>query len=169
MKTIKATQGYEALVDDEDFELVSKYKWYPGFSGKNVYLQTFMWEPTGIRGVPGRNRSVMLHRLIVGAQKGQVVDHVNHNTLDNRKDNLRVCSQRKNNANRVKNFKKTSSIYKGVGWHKATSRWRAYINLESKKHKSLGYFQTEREAAMAYNKVAAEVFGQFALLNDVRE
>ena len=94
MKKIKLTQGKFALVDDEDFERVSQYKWTAEKCSKseNYYA---------------RNRTInaKMHRLIMGVCKSKlVVDHVNHRTLDNRKENLRVCTQKQNLRNRKNKF-----------------------------------------------------------------
>ncbi|MBG9769668.1 hypothetical protein ABD75_11005 [Bacillus vallismortis] len=93
----------------------------------------------------------------------QVVDHRNHDTLDNRRANLRLCSIGENNRNR-KYSKHNTSEYKGVGWHKTNGRYRARIKFNGKSI-HLGYFKTEIEAAEAYNKAAIKFHGEFAEIN----
>jgi hypothetical protein len=96
------------------------------------------------------------------------VDHWNHDGLDNRRENLRVCTKAQNNHNcrkhRWHNGEYTSSKYKGVCWNKTEKKWMAYIH-----RKTLGYFRTEEEAALAYNAAATRDFGEFAVLNDIPE
>lgn len=89
---IPLTQGQFAIIDDEDYEKVKPHKWRANYCKgiSNYYVQNCGW------GVP----TIMMHRLIMNAPKGLVVDHINHNTLDNRKSNLRVCTQSENLRNR---------------------------------------------------------------------
>ena len=90
-------------------------------------------------------KTVYLHRFIMGTPKGMVTDHINGNTLDNRRKNLRVCTKSENNRNRAGD-RNTSSKYKGVSFHKRSRLWHAYINLNGKR-KSLGTHKTEKKAA----------------------
>jgi len=106
---------------------------------------------------------IRMHRLILKAQKGQQVDHINGNGLDNRKDNLRFCTSSQNYQNSRKR-KNCSSKYKGVWWHKQSKKWQTGIVLNYKNY-HLGYFTNEIEAAKAYDLTAAEFFGEFARLN----
>ena len=92
------------------------------------------------------------------------VDHIDGNRLNNHKNNLRFASHTENSRNRKKTNKPTSSIYKGVSFHKPLQKWVAHIRPASKTQ-HLGYFANEREAAMAYNKAALEHFGNFAKIN----
>lgn len=105
-----------------------------------------------------------MHNLVMGSKEGLIVDHVNGNGCDNRKENLRFCTESDNCKNRHNTWGK--SIYKGVSWEKRYHTWisRIYVN-----HKSiyLGSFKDEIDAAKVYNKAAAEYFGEFARLNEV--
>lgn len=150
MATIRLSRGEIALVDDDDLPLTLGRSWYAvnGASG-NVYVQA--------RHGSGH---IFLHTLITGIK---YVDHKNNNGLDNRRSNLRPANHSKNGMNRAK-IKNTSSQYKGVGWHKATGCWRAYIKINGKV-KSLGYYKDEVKAAKAYDEAATKLFGEFALLN----
>lgn len=106
-----------------------------------------------------------MHRLIMNAQNGQMIDHINGNVLDNRKENLRLCNK-STNAMNCKVHKHNTSGYKGVAWHKQMKKWRAYIVINDKQ-KSLGLYKTKEEAAKAYNKAALELFGEFAKVNKI--
>ena len=99
--------------------------------------------------------------------KGLFVDHINHNGLDNRKDNLRFVTRTQNGQNRRPNRNSTSA-YKGVTWFKPTNKWCARIKDKNKRI-FLGHFTCEHEAALAYNKKAKELFGEYVLLNEVGE
>lgn len=99
----------------------------------------------------------------MGSRKGELVDHINHNTLDNRKGNLRNCTHSENHGNEYAAPGKTSK-YKGVSKHTQTGRFRACIKHQ-RKYIHLGYFKKEKEAARAYDKAAKEHFGGFAYLN----
>lgn len=150
-KTIELTQGYVAIVDDEDYERVSKYKWCVSSDG---------YTHNGTVG--------LMHRFIMGIDDPNlVVDHINHDTLDNRKKNLRVCTNQQNNFN-SKPYNKIG--YKGVtNKAKSDKRYRkktyqARITKDGIKY-HLGYYSTPEQAAAAYNGAARILFGEFAYLN----
>ena len=114
-----------------------------------------------------------LSRILVNAPQGLDVDHINHNTLDNRKSNLRVCTNAENRRNCIGHANRTLSKFKGVTYHDARAYnprcsgvkpWRAYTRIMGKRH-WFGYHATEQEAAMAYNRNAARLFGEFACFN----
>lgn len=155
MKTIPLTRGKEAIVDDEDFEMLSKHKWL--FDGRYA-KRSF--------GPRGSVRWEYMHRVVAKAGDDCHVDHKNGIKLDNRRANLRRCSKGQNSMNRPKSVCKTSSRYKGVYWRKAEHRWHARIKKGGQFY-SLGLFRAEREAAIAYNNAARQHFGEFAHLNDV--
>jgi hypothetical protein len=151
MKTIKLSSGHEAIVDDEDFALVSGRPWSISRSGQNLYA---LWGR--------RSGTVSMHRLIAGAKSGQFVDHVNGNGLDNRRENLRICTRQENLWNQRK--RGVRSRFKGVHPRPGRKRWQAIITIDSKL-KALGTFDTEEEAARAYDAKALELRGSFASLN----
>lgn len=161
MKEIKLTQGYVALVDDEDFEKLNKFRWFANVQKTKVYA---------IRNSGGghkRNKMIYMHREITGAAKKEDVDHVDHNGLNNQKTNIRVCAHADNMKNRAK-VTNTSSVFKGVSLFKSKRlkniRWRAQIQCNGA-YRHIGLFCTESEAAMAYNKKAEELHGKFARTN----
>jgi len=153
---IPLTQGQVALIDDEDFELVSSYKWHAHWNPKTKSF----YATTNIRKPDGKWTLLRMHRLIIGAPKGVEVDHINHETLDNRKSELRICTTSQNQHNAGKRADNTSG-YKGVCWHKRCQKWYAQIMLNGKL-KSLGYFDTPEAAHAAYCKAATELHGSFA-------
>ena len=154
MKEIPLTQGKVALVDDEYFEELSKYKWFyaQGYAKTNYFIN-------------GLRRSLPMHRYILKTPKGMETDHINLNKLDNRKINLRIATTKQNSQN--KKPKKHSSIYKGVFWEKETNKWRSLIQV-NKKQISLGRFENELEAVKVYNENAIKYFGEFAYLNKIQ-
>jgi len=155
MKEIPLTQGKVALVDDEDYERVSGYKWHAFHAGRTWYAR---------RG----NGGPLMHRMILRLAKSTPsIDHINHNGLDNRRENLRICSQKDNLGNRRKTLSPTSSQYKGVSWFSRSGRWCARIGPNSKSGSFIGYFDDEADAARAYNEAARKRWGEFALLNEV--
>ena len=158
MKYIILSRGYKSLVDDEDFDFLNQWKWHASCTSTIYAIRNPL--------VPSPNCScgctkklvVFLHRLIMNAPKNLSIDHINGDSLDNRKSNLRLCTRSQNCQNRAKLKKPTLSIYKGVQpWFK---KWRVIVR---KKH--VGMFKTEIEAAKAYDKKAKELFGEFARTN----
>jgi len=154
LKKIKLTQGYEALVDDEDFERINKNKWCSAvYKGKNR-VDAMRRES---------NKVLRMHREILGITNPKVfIDHINHNALDNRKDNLRVCDIGQNNRNRRKQA--GTSKYKGVYKKDDCNRWAAQIT-HNKKTYYIGLFKSEKEASMAYDKSSRELHKQFGYTN----
>ena len=154
--------GLFAIVDSSDFELVSAYSWFPR---KNYH--TFYVQHSPSRTLPGERRPVLMHRLLLGLGPGdQTVDHINGNGLDNRRENLRLCSDSTNQANRHRLVPNASSRYRGVTWHAALGKWQAHIKVMGRSI-YLGVFASEEEAALAYNHAAVAHFREYAHLNEV--
>lgn len=141
-------------VSDEDYEKVSSISWYINSCGYAVHSL-----PGGVK--------LLLHRYIMGAEKGQVVDHINHDKTDCRRENLRFVTVQENSINKTKTRRKKQSIYKGVSANSksALRPWRAMIHLNGSQ-KFLGTFKTEIEASQAYDRAALKYFGEFACLNN---
>lgn len=153
MKTLPLYGTYlVALIDDEDYEKCKEYSWY--------MRNRLGYPTTNING-----KETALHNYLLGCLW---VDHKDHNTLNNQKDNLRKATKTQNKANSKKYRsyagKKTSSKFKGVCFCKNNNRYRAYISCGWTRH-HLGYFLTEIQAANAYNVAATKYFGEFAVLN----
>lgn len=155
-KEIQLTLGLTALVDDEDYKRLSDgYKWQARYNsdGIKVYASRTRDKKTEI-----------MHRIILKiTDRSLHVDHINGDGLDNRKENLRICDRAKNGQNRIKHKMGTSN-FKGVSWHKRSEKWQSRITID-KKTKNLGSFDSEIDAATAYNEAALLHFGEFALLN----
>lgn len=151
-RLILLTQGKFAIVDAEDYDWLIRYKWH-ACKCKNTYYAS------RVRG----GKAIKMHREIMRAPKGVIVDHIDHNGLHNRKGNLRLCTNAQNCYNQQPCANGTSK-YKGVSWHKCRSKWSARIRCDRKFY-NLGDYDDQMEAAMAYDDKAVELFGEFAYLN----
>lgn len=153
MKEIPLTQGKVALVDDEDYSLVMQYKWHANrnyntfYAAHNIYLRPNV-----------RERRLVMHRLIMNPPGHMQIDHINHNGLDNRKENLRVVTIRENSMNRVD---KSSTGYTGVVRY--GTRFNAHIRINGV-YKSLGYFNTSQDASAAYLHAANQLIQKAKVL-----
>lgn len=162
-KRIALTRSLFALVDDEDYAELANHKW-------NATAYGYATRTHHDRFAPGLYRAycVFMHRQIMNAPRGLEVDHVNGDTLDNRRENLRLCTRSENMRNRRKQRAAgratPSSRYKGVAWSKNCRNWTAKIKRNGKTE-SLGSFPEERQAALAYDCRARQIFGDFARLN----
>lgn len=160
MKEIRlANSKGVALVDDADFALLSQYRWYIKHDSRTNYAFGY------VRGRRRDGKLVKMHRVITDAPDGMDVDHVNGDGLDNRRNNLRICTRSQNIGHSHKTAG-CSSDFKGVSWDKGAGRWRAQGKI-AYKCIYLGYYDSEEDAARAYNDFAREHFGEFALLNEV--
>lgn len=151
MRYIELTQNKKAIVDDEDYEQLNSIKWKYHKTGYAVRNQWF----------PGdkRYRTLRMHRIIMNNPIGLVVDHINGDSLDNRRSNLRVCRHNQNIQNQKLRVDSKSKL-KGVYLHKKNQNWCARFR---KKH--LGVFRSAEEASEAYNRAALLEYGEFARLN----
>ena len=156
MIEIPLTQNQIALIDDEDFELVSAYKWCAAwFPNAKIFYAV-----TNIRKLDGKWTTLKMHRIIMNAKPGELVDHIHHLTLDNRKAELRLCTRSQNGQNSHK-YANNRSGHKGVYWRNDCQKWMAQIWLNGKR-KNLGLFATPELAHEAYCKAAYELHGSFA-------
>lgn len=160
MVELRLNKGLVALIDDCDWERLRNFRW----RAKWDHRAHSFYVLRDIRGVPGvRLTTRCMHQDILCVERGTIVDHVNHNTLDNRRANLRICTASQNMANRAKQSG-TSSRFKGVTLHRKTGRWQAAI-FRNGRGFYLGLHSTEEAAAMAYDVAALDKFGEFALTN----
>jgi len=167
MNKIELTQGKVAIVDADDLNRVSEFKWFYHKRGTGYAQRS---QHICFKDGKRIQKSIGMHRFIMGVEDSKVhVDHINHDTLDNRKSNLRLCTNAENTRNKLPQ-KGGFSKYKGVckSPKHCIKPFVVRIVFNYKKI-NLGYFATELEAAIAYNKAALHYFGEFALLNDVSE
>ena len=165
MRTILLTNGLHTLVDDEDYNFLDQWKWHGLPTKSGAYVVRYE-----------NKKAILMHRAVLGLRDGQECDHINRNTLDNRKQNLRACSHSQNMQNRAKHVRsdlKSHSVFKGVyfeefrtkGDHKEIrpSPWCAQVTVNGRKVRR--YKPTEVLAARAYDGLASQYFGEFAVLN----
>lgn len=157
MRTIPLSQGYEAIVDDADYPLVSQYKWSVNSNGKRNSQYAY-------RSLPRQRRPqkhLLLHRFIMQPSEQQEIDHIDGNGLNNTRKNLRFCTRRENCWNTGKFKRKCKSSFKGVSIHKASGLWVGYLNHMGRRAWT-GYYKSEQEAARARDFVAIQLYGPFA-------
>lgn len=143
---ISLSQDRFALIDAEDFGLTSGFRWY--FSGGYAKSDKIV----------GKKRiRFRLHRLIMGSPPDKEIDHINGDTLDNRRENLRICTHAENSRNR-KVCKRNKSGFRGVSHFR--DKWQASIRFNGKSI-HLGHRKTKEEAAMLYENAAKKLFGAY--------
>ena len=154
MKEIQLNRGMVALVDDEDFERVNQFKWYAKKSKRTYYAVHTIH----------KHGKIKMHRFILNVNNADIqVDHVDRNGVNNQKENMRLCTNRQNTYNKSPK-PNCSSKFKGVSILKNKKSYRARIN-KGEKLIHLGCFEVEEDAARMYDKIAKELFGEFAYLN----
>lgn len=151
-RRLKLACGRVTIVDTSDYERLIKFRWYAMKTRNNIYV---------IR--HEASRLIKMHHDIIRPGEGFCVDHKNHDTLDNRRCNLRICTPAQNCYNKIPSGKGTSR-YKGVHWRVDIKKWCASIGFNGKII-HIGLFDYEPDAALAYDDRAAELFGEFACLN----
>lgn len=156
-RRIRLPNGMYVKVDPEDFAAVSARRWYAKRGPCAWYAVSCVKR--------GKRRSYLLmHRFIMKPPRGMVVDHINHNGLDNRRANLRVVTQQQNSWNSTRGLHRGKSRYKGVSWDKNNRKWAATIRVGGR-CKRLGFFEDEISAARAYDAAAKKYRGEYALVN----
>jgi hypothetical protein len=157
---VPLTRGQYAIVDIEDFDRLSKFKWHTGINGRDFYARR------KVRSDDTRPKKcfISMHREILNVPEGLFVDHINHNGLDNRRANLRAATREQNSWNQRKKLGNYTSRYKGVHFSKNMRRWEARLVYKGKEI-PIGYFDDEVSAARAYDAKATELYGEYAALN----
>jgi hypothetical protein len=151
-------EGEWTILDQKDYYCFGDFKWTISGNGKKFYATRF------VKIGPGKTKTLRLHREIMQAPKDLLVDHRNSNPLDNRRENLRLATHSQNTCNRQIYNKKGSSQFRGVQFRKDRGRWVGII-YHNKKLIWLGSFDSEIEAAKAYDEAAKKYHGEFARLN----
>lgn len=153
MRIINLTKGAVSIIDDDDYEAISAFKWSlwkGGYAARKFYFE-------------GVERTLSMHVFIMCPPRDLWIDHINGDGLDNRKSNLRYATNSLNQANR-KRLTLNTSGYRGVCFAKDTGKWQAAIKHRQHNY-YLGQYDTREQAAIAYDKAAVRLFGQFAVLN----
>jgi hypothetical protein len=153
MKEIQLTQGKVAIVDDEDYEWLSQWRWHyiksrrdTGYASRSVRVGNSL-------------KAIFMHRLIMETPDNMITDHINHDTLDNRRSNLRICTTLQNQWNRKLPITNTTGKM-GIYWEEDRQKWRAVITKNYKAYR-LGRFDSMEDAADAYDAKARELRGEF--------
>lgn len=151
-KNIELPDGSTVKVDASDYEYLSQWKWnnVGGYAARVVY-------PTGLKGASYR---VLMHRVILACPEKLIVDHINHETLDNRKENLRIATRSQNQWNTLISKNNTSG-HKGINWDRVNKKWRAGVGRNDK-YINLGRFDTIEEAVAVRIKYINNEHGEFA-------
>lgn len=153
MKNIPLSQGMKALVDDEDYKELSKFRWYAHWRGNTFYAARSVK-------VGEKKVTLSMHRVILKVGPDQEVDHKDRNGLNNTRKNLRIATDQQNQGNARKRLDNTSG-FKGVTFHPQLKRWWARIWFGGKRH-SLGTYRDPRQAHAAYCEAAVRMHKQFA-------
>jgi len=149
---IELSKGHKAIIDDEDYPIVAKYKWCTADDGKgHLYAKT-----------RGGSREIRMHNLLMDTPSGLFVDHIDRDGLNNRRSNLRIATKAQNNINSLRRAKNKKSKYRGVAYN--GGKWVATIYV-NRRRIPVGRFVLEEDAGEAYNKTAIKLYGEFAVLN----
>lgn len=150
-------KGKSIIVSPCDFERVKAHKWWMKTTNGKEYIRSYDY-------IDHKQKVISLHRFIMQPKQNEEVDHINGNGLDNRRENLRVCTTAENVRN-VPKRKDCKSKYKGTVFVKNLNRWRARIQVNGKRYYSSCSYKTEEEASERFNEMAIQYHGEFARLN----
>jgi hypothetical protein len=159
MQTITLTNGMTTIVDDDVYEMLNEKTWYARKRGNAWYAYRHEYSKNTYK-------YVFMHRVIANTPEGLVTDHISGDGLDNRRENLRVCTHAENMHNYTKPSHGKTSRFKGVFFNKQAKKYHAIIRINNKVI-HVGYFKDEILAASAYNEAAVKYHGVFAKLNDL--
>lgn len=161
MKEIKLTRGMVVLVDDSDYEELSRHSWYALKAPRTWYAARSAWV---LLPLP-HYKTTYMHRVIMGCVKGdgKEIDHIDGDGLNNTRANLRIATHTENMRNNRK-YSNNVSGYTGVSWNKQKNKWVAFIRVDGHT-RYLGYYSDPAEAARAYDSAAREFHGKLAVLN----
>ena len=165
-KEINLTRGKSTLVDEEDYDFLMQWKWHYSSSGYAIRSVQKSWCKESKK---QSNKKIYMHRILNNTPDNLITDHINGDTLDNRKINLRNCTISQNGMNTRRQVNSKYSIYKGVYFSigkKTNKPWMALISKDRKRY-YIGHYISEKEAALAWNKKAKELHGEFAYQNEV--
>ena len=154
--------GHVLLVDDDDAWVLYAHAWFANVQARPnriPYIQVKAYQTEK----DGKKTTIFVGRLLLDAQKGEIVDHINHNPLDNRRCNIRICTHRENNQNR-RSQQTTRKRYRGIFWRAHRGKWDVQIVVNGRRCFFGGYVN-EEDAARAYDTAAFAAFGEFAVLN----
>lgn len=149
---VPLTKGYTAVIDSNDVHLVEGYNWYAQIKPTMVYARRNEYPN-------GKLKAIRMHRVIAEAKDGEQVDHVDHDGLNNRKSNLRICTAAENRRNsRISSLNKSGK--KGCSWSKTKKRWEACIKVDGE-NVHLGFFDDIEKAHEAYRSASKRLHGEF--------
>lgn len=160
LKRIQLTQGKEAIVDDDDYETLSRFKWSAKRIGNKFYAAKTFATPDG------RSSMMLMHQIVLVTKRPLVIDHIDGDGLNNRRGNLREATNANNQHNTGKSKSGKTSKYKGVSWDSTNRRWGAAMRIDGRV-KRLGSFHHEIDAARAYDQACIRERGEFAQHNGV--
>ena len=158
-KEIQLTQGKVAVVDDDLFNYLNQFKWFANNINGKFYVVR------NITVSKNKKNVIYMHRFIMKPNKGMVIDHLDGNTLNNQKNNLRICTHTENMRNSKISINNKSG-YKGVSYQENRNNYRAQIKFNNKTI-NIGDFIDPIDAAKAYNAAALKYHGEFAHLNKI--
>lgn len=167
MIEIPLSQGKVALIDDEDRAIIEDHIWHAACPRKGVRTEDIYYAATNIKKPDGKKTILRMHRLLIDSPPGMEIDHINGDGLDNRRENLRVCTPSQNQGSR-RLQSGCASEFKGVVRNKKAKKWQVGLQFQLdgiKHYRYLGCFENEIDAATAYDKAARKHYGDYALLN----
>lgn len=156
MKKVPLTRGLHALVDDRDFPALMRFKWHILECRAGMYAKR-----NGPRnGLKNNRTAILMHRVLAEAKRGEVVDHIDHNTLNNQKKNLRACTNSENLANRKGPSAASTSGFLGV-YPAPSGRYRVQLGVRGRSI-YIGHFRSVRAASAAYASASVKYYGEFS-------